>query len=104
MSDKRKHPRKAISLNVTFEVDGIRQEGESKDISIGGMFVTTAVPAKFQANVVVEVQFPDQKDKSKIAGIVRWMKPEGMGVQFGPVGAKDTHSLTELLKDRARSL
>jgi hypothetical protein len=34
----------------------------------------------------------------KLPAVVRWNKPGGFGVQFGLLGAKETHSLAQLLK------
>jgi hypothetical protein len=31
-------------------------------------------------------------------GIVRWNKPGGIGLQFGLLGAKETHLLAELMR------
>ena len=37
------------------------------------------------------------KEDSAIDAVVRWAMPTGMGVQFGRMGARDTHALTLLL-------
>ncbi len=37
------------------------------------------------------------KQEAEIEAIVRWCKPTGMGVQFGVMGARETHALTTLL-------
>jgi hypothetical protein len=34
----------------------------------------------------------------KLPGTVRWAKPGGLGIQFGLLGARETHSIAQLLK------
>jgi type IV pilus assembly protein PilZ len=36
---------------------------------------------------------------SALPGIVRWVKPGSMGVQFGLLGARETYAITEMLAD-----
>ena len=43
---------------------------------------------------------PGMKVETRVAGIVRWTKPEGLGIQFGAMGARETYALTELLASR----
>ena len=35
---------------------------------------------------------------TRLPGVVRWLKPGGFGVQFGLLGARDTHAISELFK------
>jgi hypothetical protein len=35
---------------------------------------------------------------SRLSGVVRWAKPGGFGVQFGPMGARETHAMTRLMR------
>jgi type IV pilus assembly protein PilZ len=61
------------------------------------MFVETPTPAPFGAAVLVYLRLPGMKQEVAIRSTVRWTKPDGMGVQFGVMGARETHALTELL-------
>lgn len=98
MSENRKHPRKILSLAVGYQLgDGPRIEASCHDVSLGGMFIDTPSPGPYGAAVRVFVQLPELKGETVIDAIVRWSKPSGMGVQFGSMGARETHGLTTLL-------
>jgi len=76
-----------------------RRSGRSKDISLGGMFVYVEQPLPFGADLVVHVLLPGQKAPFALPGVVRWSRPgEGMGIQFGLMGARETHAITELTR------
>jgi type IV pilus assembly protein PilZ len=98
LSDKRQHPRKVFSSEVTFQVaGGARHEGRCHDVSLGGVFIETDSPLPYGTRVRVFMHLPGLRDESAIDAIVRWSKPTGMGVQFGVMGARETHALTQLL-------
>jgi uncharacterized protein (TIGR02266 family) len=100
--DLRRHQRAPIDVAVEFVAKGAteRTTGRAKDISVGGMFIVTATPLAFGAELVVHVTLPGQKAPFALAGVVRWSKnDEGMGVQFGLMGARETHAITELTKE-----
>ena len=44
------------------------------------------------------VRLPGAKEDSKLPATVRWANTEGIGVQFGLMGAKETHLLTEVMR------
>jgi type IV pilus assembly protein PilZ len=60
------------------------------------MYVQTATPLPFGSEVVVHVVLPGQKAPMVLPAVVRWARTEGMGLQFGLIGARDTHAITEL--------
>lgn len=76
---------------------GAKVEAECVDISLGGAFLRTAEPAPFGSKVKVWLRLPGVEDEVEVESIVRWTKPEGMGVQFGVMGARETHALVTLL-------
>lgn len=99
MSDKRSHPRVPISVAVSCEVKGggaVR--GQSRDISIGGMFIESETPVSFGMELQIHIRLPNTKAESVLPGTVRWLNPGGFGVQFGLLGARETHAISELLK------
>lgn len=51
----------------------------------------------FGAEVRLVFELPDIEGEAIISAIVRWTKPGGMGVQFGAMGARETHGLVTLL-------
>lgn len=99
MTDHRNHPRRDIHLPVAFQMgDGPRIEANCRDLSLGGMFIETQHAAPFGATVKVSIRLPGLAVDTVVASVVRWTNAEGMGVQFGMMGARDTHALTELLR------
>jgi type IV pilus assembly protein PilZ len=98
MTDNRKHPRKSVQADIAFQAaGGERIDARCQDLSLGGMFVETARPLPYGAAVRVFMRLPGLKTETAIDCIVRWSNPTGMGVQFGVMGARDTHGVTELL-------
>jgi hypothetical protein len=96
--ENRQHPRKVVQTEVAFQVgDGPRIEARCHDVSIGGMFIETDRPAAYGAKLRVFVRLPGLKQETVIDSTVRWSKPGGMGVQFGVMGARETHALTQLI-------
>ena len=79
-----------------------RSSGESTDISVGGMYIKTATPEAFGAEVVVHLHVPGVPAGYALPGIVRWTDAEGMGLQFLLLGAKETHTITELVAAHER--
>jgi type IV pilus assembly protein PilZ len=84
---------------VGFDLeDGRRVEALSRDMSIGGAFVETDTPAKFARVMPVDLMIPGAKQPIRVMATVRWTQRDGMGLQFGTMGVRDTHALTELLR------
>jgi uncharacterized protein (TIGR02266 family) len=95
----RHYQRAPVDIAVEFAAKGSpdRSSGRAKDLSIGGMYVQTAAPLPFGSEVVVHVVLPGQKAPMALPAVVRWSRPtEGMGLQFGLIGARETHAITEL--------
>lgn len=98
MIEKRRYARAPLQKPVSFSVKGeagVRQ-GMGKDIAVGGMFVETDAPAPFGADVIIHVELPGQDGPVSLPGVVRWLRDGGMGVQFGLLGAVETHIITEI--------
>jgi hypothetical protein len=97
----RRHPRVPFEGSVEFGRKGgsDRVAGECKDVSVGGMYVQTPNPMPFGAELFVYVTFPGGSAPFAIPAVVRWMRPgQGMGLQFGLIGARETHAITELMR------
>lgn len=98
MPENRKYLRQRVALPVAYQTaDGVRVEATCNDVSLGGMFVETASPLSFGTPVKILVRLPGTKTETVLSAVVRWTTPNGMGVQFGSMGARETHALTELL-------
>jgi type IV pilus assembly protein PilZ len=96
--EKREHPRRSIETEMAFQAgDGPRVEARCRDLSLGGMFIETGSSLPYGAPVRVFVRLPGLRGEAVIEAVVRWSMPTGMGVQFGRMGARETHGLTQLL-------
>ena len=98
MPEHRQYPRKNLTSSVAFQIgEGPRVEAECHDMSLGGMYIETSAPQAYGTALTVILRLPGMKEESRIHAIVRWWKPTGMGVQFGVMGARETHALTTML-------
>jgi type IV pilus assembly protein PilZ len=52
----------------------------------------------FATEIVIHVMLPGHKSEFALPCVVRWVGGGGMGVQFGLIGARETHAITELVK------
>jgi type IV pilus assembly protein PilZ len=98
----RRYQRAPVDVALEFVAKGSTERfaGRAKDISLGGMFVQTSQPLPFGIELVVHATLPGQKGAFALPGVVRWVRAgEGMGVQFGLLGARETHAITELTKE-----
>ncbi len=99
MIEQRRYSRSPMNQPLTFSTKGGEaREGMAMDISVGGMFVRAANPAPFGAEVVIRTNLPGSSEEHVLPGVVRWTRPDGMGVQFGLLGARETHLITEILR------
>ena len=99
MHDKRSHPRVPLSVELTCEVKGgANISGRAKDISVGGMYIESETEVSFGTQVSIVLRLPNTKADSRLPGVIRWIKPGGFGVQFGLLGARETHAISELFK------
>jgi hypothetical protein len=96
--EHRQYPRKNLTSSVAFQIgEGPRLEAECHDVSLGGMYIVTSDPQAYGTALSVFLRLPGMKQEMRIEAIVRWWKPTGMGVQFGVMGARETHALTTML-------
>jgi hypothetical protein len=98
--EQRKYARAPINTPLFFFVKGDtnEREGLGKDIAIGGMAIETEVPAGFGQDVIVQVSLPGSDDILALPGVVRWVRGPVMGIQFGLLGAVETHIITEIAR------
>lgn len=102
MIEKRQHPRQAVDLEASVSVDGSSDviPGRVRDLSIGGMFFVGDVQLAFGTKVTVSIMFPKPSGELKFPGVVRWRGEDGIGVQFGLVGAKETHAIAQAVRKK----
>lgn len=94
--EKRSHQRVPIDCEVTCHpANGEPFTGRAKDICLGGMFIECDRKVEYGANLTITTVLPTAKAFLELPGVVRWHHPGGFGVQFGLLGARETHALTE---------
>jgi len=103
VQEKRRHARVPIDIPLLFQVKGRNRErpGTGKDISVGGMFIESEEPSKFGSELLIRIRLPGSDQSLLLRGIVRWEASGGMGVQFGSLGALETHLITEITRKHA---
>ena len=99
MQDQRHYPRVPISVVVDCQqADGESFQATGKDVSVGGMFLQSRVSPPFGTELTIVGRLPGAKKELRLPAVVRWTKEGGFGVQFGLLGAVETHILSELMK------
>ena len=97
--DKRSHRRASVELAVSCErPDAPPISGTVRDIGIGGVFIEAAEQPAFGTVVVIVGRLPGASHDLRLPGIVRWSKSNGFGVQFGSLGAQETHAILTALE------
>ena len=96
MHEKRAHSRVSVNIQVTCTTEGgAVVRGVTRDLSVGGAFIDSGEIPAFGSKVAVTLDVAGTENM-RISGIVRWTKPDGFGVQFQLLGAKETHLLAKL--------
>ncbi|HVJ93528.1 MAG TPA: PilZ domain-containing protein [Labilithrix sp.] len=105
VEEKRRHARVPVEISLFFQVKGRNRErpGIGKDISLGGMFIETPEPAPFSSELLIRVRLPGSDQSFLLRSVVRWETKLGMGVQFGLLGAVETHLITEITRHYGRA-
>ncbi len=100
MVEQRRNHRSPLDAGVSVQRKGGDEtvSGRARDISVGGIFVESATPFAFGVEVIVHVQLPDAKQPMAMPAVVRWTRNDGMGLQFGLLGARETHAITEIVR------
>jgi hypothetical protein len=98
VQEQRRYERKPVYFAVEIATaEGARTAGVCCDLSVGGMHIQTQSPAPYASKVTVYVQLPGTRSTSVLPGVVRWTRPNEMGVQFDMLGARETHAITSVL-------
>ena len=101
MTEKRKYPRQSVELRASMRIDGVDEpiDSQVKNLSIGGMFFFTEKKLPFGARVKVFIHFPDPTGTLEFPSVVRWSTSDGVGLQFGLIGAAETYAVTEAMRE-----
>jgi hypothetical protein len=97
--ENRKAARVTVSKGVwvAWQAGGPRNVSRVRDLSVGGVFISTALNVPI--GTVVEMLFALAEGEARIHGVVRYADAKkGFGVEFTRMGAGDRARLQELLR------
>ncbi len=98
MQDQRSHDRFPIQLDVVLMHKGEEHAAQTKDLSLGGMFVHTKAPLRFGMEVTLRLKVPSLKYEGELPAVVRWVRADGVGLAFRSLRARDVHAFNQLFK------
>ena len=93
----REHQRVAANVPAECRCGGTAFSGVATDVSLGGVFIETEHRPDFGSEIGVELQIGGKLGKISCTGTVRWSSARGFGMQFGLLGARETHGLITLV-------
>jgi hypothetical protein len=96
--EKRQHQRVDVRFEVLCEQEGQPDmKAHARDVSLGGLFIERSPVPAFGVSFTVVTDAMAAK-RVRLPATVRWITPEGCGVQFGLLGAYETHALVNFIK------
>lgn len=97
MVDKRQHTRSPVALDArVLRAGAAPLDARVVDLSFGGAFIEVAAAFAFGDALTLSLELPDV-GRVELPATARWVKPGGVGVQFGLLGARVTHALGVLV-------
>ena len=98
MREKRKYQRAELSTEVTVSAaDGLTFTTQSRDVGLGGIFLVGPMRVPIGTQVSLRFELPVQGPLS-VPAFVRWSTGRGFGLQFGLLGARETHALVDFVR------
>ncbi len=98
-SDRRYDRRVAID----FTYEGTSFSGQTRNISLGGVFIETEQTLPFGAKVMLRFKIPTQTETIEVEGQVRWLEMDdgrlrGLGIRFEGLRARDVWALNKFFE------
>jgi Tfp pilus assembly protein PilZ len=98
---QRAHARYNLRLPVRVVYQERTGAGESRNLSIGGMFIETPEPIPYGAQLQIVFSIPTHNQEIKTNAVVCWVErdsatPAGIGVKFGALRAIEVWALNQL--------
>ena len=96
-SCRRVQQRHDIEIPVELTHEGQTYSTVTRNMSLGGMFVSLDAPIPFGAVVRVKFSLPELDAPVEVDGHVRWVQPNaGIGVQYVGLRAREVWALQQL--------
>jgi uncharacterized protein (TIGR02266 family) len=80
---RRIDPRYDRQLEIEVLFEGKKQISQTRNISLGGLYLVSATPLPIGTTVQLRFQLPTQPEPVEVAGDVRWVVKQGAGDQSG---------------------
>jgi uncharacterized protein (TIGR02266 family) len=96
---RRIDPRYDRQLEVEVLFEGKRQTSQTRNLSLGGLYLESAAPLPIGTTVQLRFQLPTQPEPVEVAGDVRWVvkrgpgDSSGIGIRFQGLRARDVWAL-----------
>jgi len=101
VQEQRRYQRAPLHANITVTHETHAIPATSMDISVGGMFIQLEEALPFGAEIQITMPSPiDAQTLLTLPAKVRWTRSGGMGIQFGLLGALETHAIVEFLRGK----
>lgn len=95
--EKRASPRISYVQPVGIQYSNSFWRAATKDISQSGAFIISNTYPKLGSEIVLNINLPGC-EHAALGSWVRWVNSLGFGIQFKPMGARETHGINELYK------
>lgn len=99
MPGRRVHQRFEIEIPVVLVHPERETAGVTRNMSLGGMYIATDHMFAYGTELTLRLPLPALKGEASIPGVVRWHGPDGVGVQFGSLRAKEVWALNQLFRN-----
>jgi hypothetical protein len=96
--EKRAQKRHACRLPVRIDAGGEEHEGNSVNLSLGGMLIDTDRRFPLGTAVMLRFRLPALKLDTEVEATVRWSEEGKHGMQFGSLRARDVWALNKLFR------
>ena len=96
---RRVHQRFSCELPVTLRIADQEISALATNIGLGGVFLTMAdTGLAYGTEGAIDLKLPALHEPARIQVTVRWVVPEGIGLQFGSLRALEVWGLNEYFK------
>ncbi len=111
MDERRQSPRMDVEVEVHYRTAQEFVAAYGRNISGGGLFVSTTEPHALNQPVLLRFTLPGVDHRFEIKGIVVWSHsapgsslPSGMGVKFVQIAPEDTKRILDFVKKAGLTL
>jgi type IV pilus assembly protein PilZ len=95
LGERRRLARVQTEFAVVIELpDGQRFDARALDVGVGGLFLETTQAPGYGSSLTAILT--EGSATLRFPAIVRWANERGIGLQFGLLGARETHFLSRI--------